>query len=100
MRNNHLYKKLKYALALNVIWNVSKHHNTRRQTILWAFKHFQVLPTNRDITAVEDYSYVIANTITYQRGLLWLNRATIVDYAKEHGIVIYDMENGEIVHAE
>lgn len=99
MRNDYLYKKLKYALALNVIWNVSKHHLSRRHTMLWAFKQFQILPTSRYITSIEDYSYVITERITYERGLLWLTRAIIVDYATKHDIVIYDMMDGSVIHA-
>lgn len=100
MKNKYIHKKLKYTLALNVVWNISKHHNSRRETMLWAFKQFQTPPTNRYMTSIEEYSYHLANRIAYQRGMLWLTRATIIDYAKEHGIIMYDMRNGETVHAE
>lgn len=99
MRNENIYKKLKYAIALNVIWNVSKHHDTRRNTMLWAFKQFNIPPLSRYITSVEDYSYYICNKIAMERNILWVTRSNIVGYAKEHGVVIYDMIDGEIVYA-
>lgn len=97
MRNNYIYKKLKYALALNVMWNVSKHHNSRRQIMLWAFKQFQTLPTSRSLTSIEDCSYRLVYQIAIERNLLWTTRDSIVDYATEHDVVIYDMMNGEAV---
>lgn len=73
MRNDYLYKKLKHALALNVMWNVSKYHDTRRRTMLWAFKQFQTPPTNRYMTSIEDYSYRLGTQITYQQRLICTN---------------------------
>lgn len=99
MKNEHMYKKLKYELTLNCLYNTNKYHKPYIQTILHICKYFNVDFNSQRCSAITDFVYVFSMRLRFETHYLFLNDKMLIDYANAHHISIYDIEEHKIINS-
>lgn len=99
MKNEHMYKKLKYELTLNFLYNTNKYHKSYRQTLLNVCQYFNVEFNNKRFDTVVNFGCVFSMRLRFETHYLFLNDKMLIDYANAHHISIYDIEEHKIINS-
>ena len=99
MKNEHMYKKLKYELTLNFLYNTNKYHKSYRQTLLNVCQYFNVEFNNKRCGTVINFGCVFGIRLRIETHYLFLNDKMLIDYANAHNISIYDIQEHKIINS-
>lgn len=99
MKNEHIYKKLKYELTLNYLYNTNKYHRPYMQTILHICKYFNVDFNSKWCNTITDFGYVFGMRLRIETHYLFLNDKMLIDYANTHHLSLYDMQERKIINS-
>lgn len=94
-----MYKKLKYELTLNCLYNANKYHRTCTETIWHICKYFNVDFNSQWCSAITDFVYVFGMRLRFETHYLFLNDKMLIDYANSHNISIYDIQEHKIINS-
>lgn len=97
MKNEHLYKKLKYALTLSYMYNVNKYHRPDKQTIWHMCQYFNVEFNNKRFDTIVNFGCVFGMRLRRDTHYLFFNDKMLMDYANAHNIRLYDMKEHKLV---
>ena len=94
-----MYKKLKYELTINYLYNENKYNKPYRQTIWHICKYFNVDFNSQRYSAITDFGYVFGMRLRIETHYLFLNDKMLIDYANAHNISIYDIQEHKIINS-
>ena len=97
MKNEHMYKKLKYELTLNFLYNTNKYHKSYRQTLLNICQYFNVEFNNKRFDTIVNFGCVLGMILRRDAHCLFYNDKMLMDYANAHNIRLYDMKEHKLV---
>lgn len=99
MKNEYLYKKLKYELALSYLYNTNKYRHTNRQ-ILWNIcQYFNIEFTNQLYNTISTFAYCFCIKLRRDTYFLYCNEVMLTRYANTHNINIYDMKEHKLINS-
>lgn len=98
MKNEHLYKKLKYELTLSYIYNINKYHRPYKQTIWNIYKYFNVDFNMQRCNTITNFGYIFCMRLRRDTHYLFLNDVMFIDYANAHNFRLYDAKTHELVN--
>lgn len=98
MKNEHLYKKLKYELTLNYLYNTNKYHRPYRQTIWNICKYFNIEFTNQRYSVIHNFSYSLAWEMNINKFYFGITDELLIEYASTHNLKLYDTETHKLVN--
>ena len=99
MKNEHLYKKLKYELTLSYLYNTNKYHRTNRQTLWNICQYFNIEFTNCLYSTIVNFAYFFGIRLRRDTYFLCCNDVMLTHYANSHNISIYDMKEHKIINS-
>lgn len=99
MKNEHMYKKLKYELTLSYLYNIVKYTKPNKQTLWSICKYFNVEFNNQRYNTVSDFAYNFSKRMRNNIYYLCCNAENLMYYANAHHISIYDMKEHEIINS-
>lgn len=99
MKNEHLYKKLKYELTFNFLYNINKYHKPYRQTLWNICQYFNVEFNNKRFNTITNFGCVFGMRLRRDAHCLFYNDKILIDYANAHNIRIYDMKEHKIINS-
>lgn len=94
-----MYKKLKYELTLNFLYNTNKYHKSYRQILLNICQYFNLEFNNKLFDTITDFGYVLGMILRRDAHCLFLNDKMLIDYANAHNISLYDMQERKIINS-
>lgn len=97
MRNEYLYKKLKYELALSYLYNRNKSQKIWRQIAWNLCKCFNVEFTNQRYSVIHNFSYALNRKIRMDIPYLCYTDKMFIDYANAHNLKLYDMKEYKFI---
>lgn len=98
MRNEYLYKKLKYELALSYLYNRNKGQKIWRQIAWNLCKYFNIKFTNQRYSIIHNFSYSLVWEMHINRVYLGVTDELLIDYANTHNLRLYDTEAHKLVN--
>lgn len=99
MKNEHLYKKIKYELALNLLYNGNKYHRPKRQTLWSICTYFKVEFNNQRFNVIYDFSFDFSRKILINTNHLFYTEIMFIEYANSHNIRLYDIKEHKIINS-
>lgn len=99
MKNEHMYKKLKYELTLSYMYNINKYHRPYKQTIWHICKYFNVEFNNQRCNAITNFGYIFCIRLRRDTHRLFLNDVMFMDYANAHNLRLYNAETHKPVNS-
>lgn len=97
MKNEHLYKKLKYELTLSLLYNKNKRYVAWRQIVWNLCKCFNVEFTNQRYIVIQNFSHDLAREMRMNTSHLSFTDDVFIDYANTHNLRLYNVETHELV---
>lgn len=98
MNNAHIYKKMKYDLALGFLYNVNMYHKLEKQTLLNMCQYFQIEFNNRLYSTISDFAHQLGLRIRMQTNFLFYSDEMLLNYANAHNIKLYDIKEHKIIN--
>lgn len=98
MKNEHLYKKLKYELALSYLYNTNKYHKFPTQVVCHVCKCFNVEFNNWRFDVITNCAYSFVSRMREHTSCFYITNEILTDYAHAHHIRLYDMEESKLVN--
>ncbi len=99
MKNEHMYKKLKYELTLSYLYNISKYHRPYKQTIWNICKYFNVDFNMQRCNTITNFGYIFYMRLRRDTQYLFLNDVMFMDYANAHNLRLYNAETHKPVNS-
>lgn len=98
MKNEHMYKKLKYKLTLSYMYNINKYHRPDKQTIWHMCQYFNVKFNQHMFWTIIKFEYYLNMRICRDTWYRRCNDKMLMDYANTNNISIYDMKEHKIIN--
>ena len=99
MKNEHMYKKLKYELTLSYMYNVNKYHRPDKQTIWHICQYFNVTFNKHMFWTIMKFEYYFNMRICRYTWYRRCSEQMLVDYANTHHLSLYDMQEHKIINS-
>lgn len=99
MKNEYLYKKLKYELALSYLYNRNKRYDIWRQIALNLCKCFNVEFTNYRFAVMHNFSYDLSRKIRQNAHCLQFTDEILIDYANAYNFRLYDVKECRFINS-
>lgn len=98
MKNEHMYKKLKYELALSYLYSRNKRYGIWRQIVWNLCKCFNVEFTNQLYIVIKNFSHNLVREMHISTLPLSCIDEMFIDYANSHNLRLYDSETHKLVN--
>lgn len=98
MKNERMYKKLKYELALSYLYNRNRHYGIWRQIAWNLCKCFNVEFTNQLYIVIQSCSRNLIREMHINACYQSCHDEMFIDYANAHNLRLYDAKTHELVN--
>lgn len=97
MKNEYLYKKLKYELTLSYLYNLIKYTMPNKQNAWSICKYFNVEFTNQLYIVIQNLSQHLVREMHIRTAYASRTDEVFINYANAHNFRLYDAKTHELV---
>ena len=98
MKNEHMYKKLKYELTLSYMYNRNKRYGVWRQIVWNLCRCFNVEFTNQLYIVIQNLAHHLVSKMHISTVYASCTDDMFIDYANAHNFRLYDAKTHELVN--